>query len=136
MDYWKIYMTNACASGFFDHHSLGDEYLTNNPLDINHRPYQLKYFLSVIFLLPCFLYNYYGYFYTKDICIGRISESEILSDQSKIFLNYCSRLRQTWAENNGALIMEIDSDFSRNIFLSGKSYCNEINEYIKSNSQL
>jgi len=90
----------------------------------------------VIFLLPCFLYNYYGYFYTKDICIGRISESEILSDQSKRFLNHCSRLRQTWDENNGALIMEIDSDFSKNIFLNGKSYCDEINEYIKANSQL
>ena len=136
LDYWNTYLTNASLSGLFDHHPLDGKYLTNNPKEINDRPYQLKYFLSVIFLLPCFLYNYYGYFHTKDICLHHISKSAILSDRSKTFLNYCSRLRQTWKENNGALMMGIDSDFTRKIFLSGKNYCDEINAYIKANPQL
>ena len=126
--YWAGYFEEAAASGIFRHHIHDGKYLTNNPSELLDRLYQFKYFLSVVFLLPCFFYNSQGAFWTKGVCISRIRDDRILSPESQAFLDQCSTIRRKWGGLGAVLSRDISVDFVQNMFHHAHRLCMEISK--------
>jgi predicted nucleotidyltransferase len=128
LNYWCGYFKNAEETGAFQHHIRDGKYLTNIPSELLSRLYQFKYFLGVIFLLPCFLYNSQGKFWNKGICITQIHDELHLSKQSQWFLDQCCTIREAWGSIDRTLSKDDASDFAQKMFHYAHRLCTEISQ--------
>ncbi|MCL0100121.1 nucleotidyltransferase domain-containing protein, partial [Dehalococcoidia bacterium] len=128
LQYWAQYFDAAVATGTLSHHSRDGHYLTDNPSDISNRAYQFKYFLSVVFLLPCLFFNSKGFFYTKGVCLREIRNEDTLSPETLDFLDECSSIRKCWLEDDGRLKTQLDANFVPSMFRNALRMTRELIE--------
>ena len=89
-------LSRAAEKGRLEHHKYQGEFLLGEFKNTENNMYQLKYFISLMCVIPCYFYNILGEYPNKSTAISDIKK--ILSNRSLMFLDQISEIRSSWSE--------------------------------------
>jgi hypothetical protein len=125
----SVYKTleRAFGSGTLQHHAYEGVYMMDNFRNYKNSMYQMKYFMSVICLLPSYFMNIRGEYLTKPESIEACRK--VISKENFEIVDVSSRLRSSW-KINSSLSNEIPDSamktIGENYFLRGYNLIKEM----------
>ncbi|MHA2038553.1 MAG: hypothetical protein ACW98X_19135 [Promethearchaeota archaeon] len=149
-------LKRAVDTGVLYHHKYKESYLVNNFKNIQNM-YQLKYFLSLISLLPSLWLNLAGVVVTKERSFKYIKL--FISDENMEILYNADKIRSMWDENTNVkdnnipvyiqnilgldyfekafkLITELNDRMSLSSFKCVQNYCDILDNFCEQNKDI
>tara|TARA_B100000686_G_C16784864_1_gene974530 strand:- start:849 stop:1862 length:1014 start_codon:yes stop_codon:yes gene_type:complete len=130
----SIYNTfeSAAREGVLYHHAYDGEYLLQKFKNHKNAMYQLKYFLSVIVILPSYFSNILGHVFSKsesiEFCRQHVSKANFKIIDSA---SYARSTWTTWPVKNNIIPETIISTIGENYLIDGYNLIREMRHCLK-----
>jgi hypothetical protein len=130
----SIYETikTAYSGGVLRHHEYNGEYLMRNFLNYKNAMYQLKYFLSVIVILPSYFMNILGEYPTKSQSIEDCRD--IMKGAGFEIIDKATLVRNNWNTfpvSSNEIPSEVMDILGENYFLEGYNLIKEMKKHLE-----
>jgi len=130
----SIYNTfkNAYSGGVLRHHEYNGEYLMRSFINYKNAMYQLKYFLSVIVMLPSYFMNILGKYPTKRSAIEDCSA--IMNGSQFEIIDKATLIRNSWNQfpvNSNEIPKDVMDILGKNYFFEGYNLIKEMKKYLE-----
>ena len=129
----SIYATfkNAYGGGALQHHAIDGVYLMNNFRNHSNGMYQLKYFLSVIVILPSYFMNITGVNLSKSDSI--VACRKIISENNFEIIDKATAIRNMWNTHpvvSNSIPDSVREILGKNYFFRGYNLIKEMKEHL------
>jgi len=130
----SIYNTfkNAYSGGVLRHHEYNGEYLMRSFINYKNAMYQLKYFLSVIVILPSYFMNILGKYPTKRNAIEDCRK--IMSGSQFDIIDKATLIRNSWNQfpvSSNEIPKDVMDILGKNYFFEGYNLIKEMKKYLE-----
>lgn len=130
----SIYKTlkAAYSGGVLKHHEYNGEYLMRNFLNCQNAMYQLKYFLSVVVILPSYFMNILGEYPSKGQAIENCRS--VMKGRGFEIIDKATAIRRSWNTfpvSSNKIPSEVMDILGENYFLEGYNLIKEMKKYLE-----